>query len=71
MQVECFRADSEYTSTPHHSLNFRDLSDGLLVITAPYEKDGVMVGFKATGKQGGSFTLDPKTRYIRIKHALG
>ena len=37
----------------------------------PYEKDGVMVGFKAKGKEGGSFTLDPKTRYIRIKHAKG
>lgn len=35
----------------------------------PYEKDGVMVSFRAKGKKGGSFTLDPKTRYIRIKHA--
>ena len=37
----------------------------------PYEKDGVMVGFSAKGSQGGSFTLDPKTRYIRIKHVKG
>ena len=35
----------------------------------PYPKDGVMVQFKK-GKDGGSFTLDPKTRYSRIKHAL-
>ena len=51
-------------------LNERDkLQTECFRADTPYEKDGVMIGFKAKGKMGGSFSLDPKTRYIRIKHA--
>eukprot|EP01047_Picozoa_sp_COSAG01_P040784 COSAG01_NODE_3454_length_6075_cov_5.552878_6_plen_122_part_00 len=32
----------------------------------PYAKDGVMADFKCPGGKG-SYTLDPKTRYMKIK----
>ena len=32
----------------------------------PYAKDGVMADFKCPGGKG-AYTLDPKTRYMKIK----
>ena len=34
----------------------------------PYPKDGFMAEFK-TGRDGGSYSLDPTTRYKRLKYA--
>jgi hypothetical protein len=37
----------------------------------PYSRDGIMNSFKCSAAGGGSYTLDPKTRYVKAKYFKG